>query len=543
MAPVSMNLLYTGVLLIETLLLSTLHAQHVERLDLLVLVDVSCPMSIQMCNRQQEEVANTTVQVKHTLGYTTRITYMEYSAVGTSILVDITYDPTNGPNADPEQAEAELYSTIRDSNACNNIDQRTGSPLLLSAILSGFEHMNNEGHTLEDRHEQKILIYSNCAVDQEQRTKICEKLQRLNRWLSGRINVVMVNNIYSDTMVFVDPDTYIMCVVEWDDERVFINNIEDDYYQKVLPIVLEIGDTPTPTPTADPTSLPTAALPTKSPFTSTPTVFPTNNPAHDTTNDPTNGPTDFPTTNPTDFPTDFSTTTTDFPTNFPTTNPTDFPTTNGPTDFPTNAPTMDPTYDPITDPTNDPTDFPTADPTDRPTDFPTWFPSDYPTRSPVSPPPTKGRDSQESAPTPPPDEERNNDECPDATNPVCNPSIAPTMEPTMEPTVAPGIVVTVTVEGELNIPTPKPTNEPVLPIALVPTWVWILIGLLSCCCIGAITFCILKSNKKREQRSYEAAGLRQGDTDSLSDSGVDNDELEQLRINVDRDNLFDVVHV
>ena len=105
--------------------------------------------------------------------------------------------------------------------------RRHGAPKLYDALDAAIIELNEKPVTTSDlRRKRKILIFSDCAVDNDEMVRVCEEHEetirhgiedahgQANRVREG-INVAMVN---PDTVA--NAETYIMCLVE--EERTIV---------------------------------------------------------------------------------------------------------------------------------------------------------------------------------------------------------------------------------------------------------------------------------------------------------------------------------
>eukprot|EP01083_Nonionella_stella_P125728 380283_1 len=343
-----------------------------NKLDVALLVDVSKKMSTKECKRQQLEVAETLagfrgidkITESDKLTYPqVRVSYIEFDD-NPKIVTAMTYKPINAHAAfNPVTMLQRLCNDIRDSPTCNNatLTNRTDNPDLDKTLSSALGQFDTSDDLQRDK---KILIFSNHGINDAKEVKeICTKYEKKIRTGSSKesseierkdnengINIVMVNN-RPDSTSMPRPSSYLMCLVEYDDERIMWNEVGKEHFPFIEKIHEEICEDPTAVPTTDPTIDPTFD----------PTFDPTRDPTRDPTLDPTIDPTTDPTMKPTSHPTLYPT--------LPPTDPTIEPTFH-PTLYPTSHPTLYPTLRP-TDPTIEPTFHPTLYPTSHPTLYPT----------------------------------------------------------------------------------------------------------------------------------------------------------------------------
>lgn len=232
-------------------------------LDLVIIVDASCDsITYDECKQQQENIAETFSSIRGPEGYNkffdgeiselseVRVSYIEMGTDGTENSVDVIVNlidtPLNhemsgiGDGGIGERIN--FYNLIKDSTICDDIDTqdspRSGNPDLYDALDAAIGQFELNPDSDDIGADKKILIFSNCGVPQDNnnpddpndREGICDKWEkriRLGTKKGGRqesdngINVVMVN---SDNLTPGDPEEYIMCLVEYDQTRIIVQD-------------------------------------------------------------------------------------------------------------------------------------------------------------------------------------------------------------------------------------------------------------------------------------------------------------------------------
>eukprot|EP01083_Nonionella_stella_P125730 380290_1 len=313
-----------------------------NKVDVALLVDVSKKMTTKECKRQQLEVAETLAGFRGIEDVTdgdleyprVRVSYIEFGG-SSKVVMHINNDTINQhEDFNPTEALQTLCDEIRYSETCNASINRNDIPAdlneALTTALSQFEKTKTSD---ELEREKKMLIFSNHGTNDA--STVCDNHETKIRTGSSKdsseierkdnengVNVVMVNNRPDATMP--NSNSYLMCLVEYDDERIMWNEVGKEHFPFIEKIHEEICEDPTAVPTTDPTIDPTFD----------PTFDPTRDPTRDPTLDPTRDPTTDPIINPTSQPT-----------LYPTLRPTD--------------PTIEPTFHPTLYPTSHPTLYPT----------------------------------------------------------------------------------------------------------------------------------------------------------------------------------------
>ena len=149
-------------------------------MDIVILVDTSCPMSRSECKSQQEQIADTLISLKgvDTSNYkpNSRVAYIEFSETDTTVYVELREGYYNGDSGDITQDMMdEYYNLIKSSGECKYSAFRTGdesNPPLYDAIDAAWDQFSDHSESSRDK---KILIFSNCPVDQDEIERICDK--------------------------------------------------------------------------------------------------------------------------------------------------------------------------------------------------------------------------------------------------------------------------------------------------------------------------------------------------------------------------------
>ena len=237
-------------------------------LDLVILVkscyNVPKLDTDQQCELAQEKIAEAVISIRgESFGAgdglpNARISYIEFGS-GNNVdiiipLKDGGIDEVNknilGINANSKRLS--IYNQIRNSDICDDINQqfnygiRNNSPNLNLAIQKALDEFNSD--TISGR-DQKIIIFSDCQVDNTEKQDICDDYEDTIR--SGGINVIMVN---SDVQT---PDNdYISCLVEYDGDRIIDTESQDTVEQfetNTIPdIQTNLCEEPSPAPNDSP---------------------------------------------------------------------------------------------------------------------------------------------------------------------------------------------------------------------------------------------------------------------------------------------------
>ena len=229
--------------------------------DVIILNDISCPnLTPQKCKTQQEQVANFMKSIKgldevrnenNNLA-SDNVGYFEFDGKEVHQLVDIDSMPYNIFPVTQNDLDSYYYS-IADRDICDadQILNRTGTPNLVQAVDAAADALKKNGDRQRD---SKIVIFSNCKYDDIE--EVCDNFERFLFGGTEYPEIYMVNN--GDKFDENDDD-YIMCLIEYDENRIFTNtDIDDDkFYDEIIPpLQLEICSMPTPAPTEDPTPKP-----------------------------------------------------------------------------------------------------------------------------------------------------------------------------------------------------------------------------------------------------------------------------------------------
>eukprot|EP01084_Bolivina_argentea_P211118 359172_1 len=217
-----------------------------DKLDIVILVDASCPITVNQCKQQQNDIVNVIKSIKieqqidtsHQVFENMQIGYIEFGSTQVNSIFNLHDKPTP-------------FNKIIDSSICNGntityINQRQRNPLLKDAISTAI------GLFSDQPRDEKILIFSNCGVTNEVKTQICTDYENNND-----VEFIMVNN-NADTASMSDPETYMMCLAEYDTNRIITpETFNDDIIHNIHQ---ELCEFPTPIPTVDPTILPTQQI-------------------------------------------------------------------------------------------------------------------------------------------------------------------------------------------------------------------------------------------------------------------------------------------
>eukprot|EP01083_Nonionella_stella_P228898 810804_1 len=132
--------------------------------------------------------------------------------------------------------------------------------------------------------DKKIVVISNCFVDQTLHNSICNNYANTIR--TEQIDLYSVILPY-DSSVSPFTNDYLLCLADYDQSRIFgpTHDLEWKNTKDLIPLIEDhVCRPPSPAPTSDPTN--------------DPTTDPTRDPTADPTTDPTNDPTTDPTTDP-----------------------------------------------------------------------------------------------------------------------------------------------------------------------------------------------------------------------------------------------------
>eukprot|EP01084_Bolivina_argentea_P263038 445070_1 len=185
---------------------------------------------------------------------------------------------------------------IRNRNCGDGTENICGKTTNLCAALDlAFNEFNTNIIDADPNREKALLIYSNNRND-ESSCNICN----FEHHMYG-VSVFMVNINLDGTN-----KQYELCLVKYDNERIFDTTIELLLFSGVEDRILHkiCATSPSPSPTIDPTTDPTID-PTLDP-TVDPTTDPTSEPTIDPTPNPTGSPTESPSVSPTYNPTNYS---------------------------------------------------------------------------------------------------------------------------------------------------------------------------------------------------------------------------------------------
>eukprot|EP01084_Bolivina_argentea_P098141 176407_1 len=206
--------------------------QFVEiTIDVVILNDVSCPISTNDCYNQQQQIAyalkaikgTDSVKLFNTSGeINSRVSYIEFDATHTNIFVNLQDNEYNAGEVNDADI-SKYFQIIRDSAICDDVSQRNGNPNLDAAINTAINQFKTANSTFRD---MKILLFSNCKINDTQ--NICSKyeleLNSLNNAGQG-ITIVMVNNgaQFDD-----NNDNYIICLAKYDNRRILTNSARNE---------------------------------------------------------------------------------------------------------------------------------------------------------------------------------------------------------------------------------------------------------------------------------------------------------------------------
>eukprot|EP01084_Bolivina_argentea_P193621 332166_1 len=257
-----------------------------RRMDLVIAIDTSCPMKQIECEHQQKIAADIFSSLRSTKWrnqgttqmFDARISYIEFDS--TQIYNPIHFYSsfnTNSQLINLNQINMDFYRFIknRTNTICSisHLSQRQQNPDLNAALFKSVQ-LFNSGKSSSLSQDKEILIISNCEALNQQ--TICENYTRF--FMTQGINVNMIN--YDAANAMVDPNTYLVCLVNYDIYRIVEHkpsSTDISYEEFIMNVADSICKPPTPNPTMDPTDFPTVDptdFPTSEP-TSKPTPFPT----------------------------------------------------------------------------------------------------------------------------------------------------------------------------------------------------------------------------------------------------------------------------
>eukprot|EP01083_Nonionella_stella_P173166 596475_1 len=219
-----------------------------NKVDVALLVDVSKKMTTKECKRQQLEVAETLAGFRGIEDVTdgdleyprVRVSYIEFGG-SSKVVMHINNDTINQhEDFNPTEALQTLCDEIRYSETCNASINRNDIPAdlneALTTALSQFEKTKTSD---ELEREKKMLIFSNHGTNDA--STVCDNHETKIRTGSSKdsseierkdnengVNVVMVNNRPDATMP--NSNSYLMCLVEYDDERIMWNNVTNKHF-------------------------------------------------------------------------------------------------------------------------------------------------------------------------------------------------------------------------------------------------------------------------------------------------------------------------
>ena len=285
-------------------------------LDIVFIVDVSCKVTEEECENQQDLVAEVFSAIRGpdtgpSIGsqdtMKVRVAYIEMGSESVTRLVNFNSNPFGKPNAintgkasynggsvlltdsdaspdDPDTLEKvnqryREYILGRKSTICDSasLSARSGSPNLDEALYTtmiGSDSLFDAADSTNYQRDRKVLIFSNCGVTDDEREEICERYEdeirnpvATQRGRDNGINALMINTAPNDQSITSalsddDCDDYLSCLTEYDpDRRIFCNKPTGS--ETFDPDVREyaydsICDVPTPAPTSDPTNDPTS---------------------------------------------------------------------------------------------------------------------------------------------------------------------------------------------------------------------------------------------------------------------------------------------
>eukprot|EP01083_Nonionella_stella_P095154 267088_1 len=226
-------------------------------MDVVFLADTSCPMTSTQCINQQQRIAKTLLSIKAADGSrwypSIRAAYVEFGSTGVEVVVPLNQAPFNSRGGITNASIFEYFDVI--SQRCDHITgDRQGNPQLYDAIAAALHEFDTAPSSSDLKKDRKIVIFSNCPAADTQR--ICDKWKGLGRNAARDVDFFMIN-IGSEIS---DASLYIMCLVEYDDDELYVDIDRDDavFYDDIMPrIGSELCDYPTPVPTTDPTVDPT----------------------------------------------------------------------------------------------------------------------------------------------------------------------------------------------------------------------------------------------------------------------------------------------
>eukprot|EP01084_Bolivina_argentea_P044918 82665_1 len=206
-------------------------------IDIMLLVDSSCPIDFEQCEQQQEFIADImaslrgidTINASDSIMSQVRIAYIKFAARGEStVIIDfVSNNSLNVDIIDPELARAKIYNIIKDSQICNNARNGGGTNLLngLNKAYDLFDDID-DGSIENSTSDKILLIFSNCGViNRKDVNSICNLYSDRYR---EDMKIIMVNNNADVNGFMSDPDTYMECLVDDDLNRIIVVDDSDN---------------------------------------------------------------------------------------------------------------------------------------------------------------------------------------------------------------------------------------------------------------------------------------------------------------------------
>eukprot|EP00486_Rosalina_sp_Unknown_P005327 CAMPEP_0201574756 /NCGR_PEP_ID=MMETSP0190_2-20130828/19456_1 /ASSEMBLY_ACC=CAM_ASM_000263 /TAXON_ID=37353 /ORGANISM="Rosalina sp." /LENGTH=784 /DNA_ID=CAMNT_0048003457 /DNA_START=284 /DNA_END=2635 /DNA_ORIENTATION=+ len=256
--------------------------------DIIILNDISCPITTSQCQSQQQQIADTIIALKGSPDLDVmpmvRLGYIEFDANGAQVVYSLIGDYNKGPVEQDDIQSLGDFVAQSSSVDCDNAAERGSTSTstsygqygvyeesnnggnLLEALHVARDHFNHDADSGNYRRDRKIVIFSNCPVSNQE--EVCDEhedyIRTGDKWASrgenqvgNGLNVVMVNQ----GQYAVDMENYMLCLVEYDQDRILINPgfNNDIFYGEILPGITDaICNVPTIAPTIDPTTDPTS---------------------------------------------------------------------------------------------------------------------------------------------------------------------------------------------------------------------------------------------------------------------------------------------
>eukprot|EP01084_Bolivina_argentea_P169431 293728_1 len=242
-------------------------------IDIAILVDTSCPMTVKECKLQQIEVAEFVKELQST--GSKRISYIEFDSNNINTLMDFDHPNNNNENNNSKSYLDNVYELISNRDICDVAEPRNGNPNLFGALKRATKQFTSYD-------ENAIVIVNNCGIQETEIERIAQHMETHFTLSDTPMPQVFIINNRPRLDSITDPYSYLAPLVEYDTDRIFVH--ESKYDSKNTPhfahitmhLIDRICQQSAPSPTSNPTNDPTRD-PTTDP-TRNPTAFPTSTP-------------------------------------------------------------------------------------------------------------------------------------------------------------------------------------------------------------------------------------------------------------------------